>query len=356
MQSIPFGHQMTFIPSRCAKSIATSAWLALLCLATWGCNPPTSIPSDNRPQGGPKDSKVTLLLNWYPEAEHGGYYAALVHGYYAEEGLDVTIRPGGKSVVVAPEIELGRVQFGIGNADDVLMARSEEAKLVALMAPLQDGPRCIMVRADSNIHSLQDLKNVKLLIDLGRPYIPFLKSRGLLDSSVQTVPYMGTVTELVAGPGVAQQAYNFSEPLLAEQAGVPVRTLMLSEVGYNPYACCLITSKHLIREQPELARKMVRASIKGWQKYLTDAKLTNEFILKQNEQGMTLEALDYGVLKLKDLCLPRQMPESELGKMELERWQSLHQELVKLKLINPDKVSPQDAFDDQFLPASQASN
>ncbi len=100
---------------------------------------------------------------------------------------------------------------------------------------------------------------------------------------------------------------------------------------------------------------MVRASIKGWQKYLTDAKLTNEFILKQNEQGMTLEALDYGVLKLKDLCLPRQMPESELGKMELERWQSLHQELVKLKLINPDKVSLKMlSMTNSF--ASQASN
>ena len=55
--------------------------------------------------------KVSLLLNWYPEAEHGGFYAAQVHGIYESFGLDVEIRPGGKTIVVAQELVLGRVQF-----------------------------------------------------------------------------------------------------------------------------------------------------------------------------------------------------------------------------------------------------
>ena len=41
---------------------------------------------------------VTLQLNWFPEAEHGGYYAALVHGFFADEGLDVEIIPAGREV------------------------------------------------------------------------------------------------------------------------------------------------------------------------------------------------------------------------------------------------------------------
>ena len=39
--------------------------------------------------------KISLQLNWFPEAEHGGYYAARLNGYYAEEGLDVELLPGG---------------------------------------------------------------------------------------------------------------------------------------------------------------------------------------------------------------------------------------------------------------------
>ncbi|MFN5947690.1 MAG: ABC transporter substrate-binding protein, partial [Pirellulaceae bacterium] len=79
----------------------------------------------------PANPKVKIVLNWYPEAEHGGFYAALVHGIYKSHGLDVEIVPGGKGVSVPPELELGRAQFGIGNADDVLMARSADSSMVA---------------------------------------------------------------------------------------------------------------------------------------------------------------------------------------------------------------------------------
>ena len=41
---------------------------------------------------------MTLQLNWFPEAEHGGYYAALVRGYYRDAGLDVKILPGGPNI------------------------------------------------------------------------------------------------------------------------------------------------------------------------------------------------------------------------------------------------------------------
>ncbi len=218
MQSIPFGHQMTFIPSRCAKSIATSAWLALLCLATWGCNPPTSIPSDNRPQGGPKDSKVTLLLNWYP----------------AKPNTADTTLP---SFTVITQRKVSRSRF-------VRVAKALSWLPKSNWAASSSGSEMRMMcswlvrKRPSSLRSWLPYKTVHVAswsepiqysfpprseecqaTDRSRKAIhPFLKSRGLLDSSVQTVPYMGTVTELVAGPGVAQQAYNFSEPLLAEQA------------------------------------------------------------------------------------------------------------------------------------------
>lgn len=297
----------------------------------------------------PGNPKVVLQLNWYPEAEHGGFYAALVHGIYAKHGLDVEIRAGGRSIVVAPELTLGRAQFGVANADDVLMARSEEAPLVALMAPMQNGPRCIMVRQDSGIESLAQLKNIKLQIDSGRPYIPFLKKKGLLDASVQIVPYYGTVAELVAGPGVAQQAYNFSEPFLAEEKGVAVRNLMLSEVGYNPYASCLVCTEKQLQEQGSIVEKMVQASVEGWQKYMESPAETNAYILKQNNQGMTAEALKYGSEKLKDLCLPNSLDSAKMGQMDEGRWQELRDILVDLNLIKGDKVDAKKCFELKYL-------
>ena len=79
----------------------------------------------------------------------------------------------------------------------------------------------------------------------------FHAGRGVLDG-VKEVPYHGSVASLVADPNIAIQAYSFAEPLLAEQQGVPVRRLMVSDLGWNPYASVLITTGKLIEEQPEL--------------------------------------------------------------------------------------------------------
>ena len=54
--------------------------------------------------------KVQLALNWFPEAEHGGLYAAAVHGYYEENGVEVEILGGGPD---APIIALATKDHGL---------------------------------------------------------------------------------------------------------------------------------------------------------------------------------------------------------------------------------------------------
>ncbi len=301
---------------------------------------------------GGKKTKVALLLNWYPEAEHGGFYAAKVHGIYEKYGLDVDIQSGGKTTVVAQSLSLGRVQFGVANADDVLVARNQDVPMVALMAPIQIGPRCIMVRKDSGITSFEQLKNLTLQIDSGRPYVAFMKSKGLLDESVKIAPYFGTVAQLVAGPGYAAQGYTFSEPFMAQQQGVEVTQLMMSDLGYNPYASLLVSMEPYTKENAEVCRKMVQASIEGWQRYLLDPKETNAVILAANKQGLTREALDYGVEALKPLCYVNQVTQ-DIGAMSPERWTQLADTLVELKLIDRSKLKLEASYTLGFLPKSE---
>jgi NitT/TauT family transport system substrate-binding protein len=305
-------------------------------------------------KGGPGElTKVTLLLNWYPEAEHGGFYAAQVLGIFEQYGLDVEIRPGGKTIVVPQELILGRIQFGVANADDVLVARNQDLDLVGLMAPIQDGPRCILTRKDSGIDSFEKLRNVKLQIDSTRPYVPFLKSKGLIQEGVEVVPYFGSVSQVVAEKGFACQGYNFSEPFMARKAGVEVNELMLSSIGYNPYASLLVTTEKYVKTNPEICEKMVKASIEGWRKYLENPDATNVIILKNNKQGLDKAALDFGVGAMKKLCIPEGESQTIVGQMSLERWTQLYETLASLKLIDGKKGSPATAFTDRFLSAVQ---
>ncbi|MBU6237011.1 MAG: ABC transporter substrate-binding protein [Planctomycetes bacterium] len=331
-----------------------------LCWAMVGCDAPnakkaeTAVAKNTASQNktdAPKATKVALLLNWYPEAEHGGFYAAQVHGIYEKYGLDVDIQPGGKNTVVPQSLTLRRVQFGVANADDVLVARNQDVPLVALMAPIQDGPRCIMVRADSGITSFEQLKNVTLQIDSTRPYIPFLKSKGLLDDSVKLAPYFGSVAQLVAGPGYAAQGYNFSEPFMARQQGVEVNQLMMSDIGYNPYASLLVATSDYVDGNADVCKRMVQASKEGWVKYLSDPVQTNEVILKANKQGLEKPALEFGVEALKPLCM-KDGDESRVGQMSRDRWTQLADTLVELKLIDRAKVNVDASFRADLLEPS----
>src|SRR3954467_14176987 len=118
--------------------------LSTLLLTLAGCsNPPREGPATTASGSGSGLKKVKLLLNWFPEAEHGGFYAALVNGYYREAGLDVDIVPGGPTVPVVQQVAGRQVEFGIANADPILFGRAEGAPVIAVMAPLQISPRCI---------------------------------------------------------------------------------------------------------------------------------------------------------------------------------------------------------------------
>ena len=131
--------------------------LGLLVGLLLGCNSPDpNIDSESEQASTKTLTKVTLQLNWFPEAEHGGYYAAALHGFFEEEGLEVEILPGGPNSPVIQQLVSSQAEFVVGNADQVLTSRAKDSEAVALFAPLQNSPRCIMVHEAAGIESLAD--------------------------------------------------------------------------------------------------------------------------------------------------------------------------------------------------------
>jgi NitT/TauT family transport system substrate-binding protein len=336
-------------------------WLAVH-FALAGCNAQSSSPSSAGSasiSGRPVESQpilVDLQLNWRPEAEHGGYYAALVHGEFAAEGLQVTIKPGGPEVPVMESVATGRVMFGVDNADKLLRARAEDADLVAVFAPIQNSPRCLMVHEESGIRRLEDLsgaEGITLAWNPIQPFAIFLKKK--LDlSRIQMTRYAGTVGPFLLDKKYVQQAYNISEPYLAIEQGARPVNLMLSDVGFNPYTSVLLTSRDMLTRRPEVVRKMVRASQRGWQKYLVDPAETNRRIAELNPE-MPTAVLEFGAKELRSLCLPDGLDNRELGRMESERWETLARQLEEIEVIAPGAVKAGDAFTTEFVPAAETN-
>jgi len=308
-----------------------------------GCGSP-----DSGSAVGSDKTEVTLALNWYPEAEHGGYYAALKHGFYDEAGLDVTIVPGGPGAPVIQEVATGKATFGVATADRALLGRAQGADVVAVMAPLQNSPRCIIVHEASGIAGFEQLENLTLAISTAGPWALFLQKQLPL-KNVDVVPYPGNVAEFLINDKYAQQGYVFSEPFVAEKAGGDPRCLMVSDLGFNPYTSILIVQGDTIRSDPEVVEKMVQASIRGWQKYLTEPEETNAYIHEQNPE-MDLDILAYGARAMKPLCITDTTPLEQLGTMTADRWQTLAEQMVEVEVIESGAVDPGEAFTTQFLP------
>lgn len=323
---------------------------AIVMLLLTGC----SAKSQRAEEAGERLRPVAVQLNWYAEAEHGGVYQALADGTYESAGFQVEIRPGGRATPVAAEVVMGRADFAITNADDVVLFRAQGADIVALMSAMQNHPRCILVREDSGVTSLDDLAGLTLQRQEGRGFIEFLRRAGKLDG-VKEVPYHGSVSNLVGDPKVAIQAYSFAEPYLARGEGVEVRTLMVSELGWNPYSSVLVTRGELIREQPELVAQFVAATREGWRNYLSDPAAGNRAILAANQHGMTAAALQFGAEELVTLAIPEPLALQDVGTMTAARWQELVLQMEEIELIKPGSVAAEDCFTLAFLSTSAAA-
>ena len=315
-----------------------------------GCTSSVDPNTSAAPDGKAARQAVTLMLNWFPEAEHGGYYAALTHGYYEEEGLDVTIQPGGPKAPVLQNVADGIVTFGVDNADKLVLARAQQADIVALLAPIQTSPRCIMVRQDSPVKTFEDLARQPewtLAMNTGQPFALYLQKR--LDlGNVQIVPYSGNVAPFLLEDHYGQQAYTFSEPFIAEEKGVETRTLLVADIGFNPYTSLLIAGRKVLDEQPEIVAKMVRASRRGWQTYLDSPEETNVTIHQENPE-MGQSVLEFGVKALEPLCLPSSLPPEKLGQMTEARWTELVSQMVEIGSIEPERVTAESCWTEKFL-------
>src|ERR1017187_9391819 len=94
---------------------------------------------------------VRLQLDWYPQPEHGGFFAAQLLGYYRAEGLDLTLLPLPQYGSAAQLVASGKADFGLGSSDAILEWNSNGLPLVAVSATMQHDPQAVMVHKDSPV-------------------------------------------------------------------------------------------------------------------------------------------------------------------------------------------------------------
>ncbi|HYN88176.1 MAG TPA: ABC transporter substrate-binding protein [Ardenticatenaceae bacterium] len=105
---------------------------------------------------------VSLQLQWVPQSQFAGYYAALDQGFYTDEGLDVTIKPGAVEIVPQQVVATGGAEFGIAWVPKVLASREQGADLVNIAQVFQRSGTLEISWADSGITEPEDWRGKRV--------------------------------------------------------------------------------------------------------------------------------------------------------------------------------------------------
>src|SRR5690625_2768676 len=160
-------------------------------------------------------TEVTHVLNWFAQPAHAGNYAAIKAGIYEDYGLDVDIEQGGPQVSATQIVASGKAQFGIANADEVLMARDEGLPLVAVAAGFQDTPQAFAFHEGQEVDSVEDFNGREVFVTPGAGYWEYLKSEYDI-SDVKEMAHTGSLLNFISNEESIAQVFAQSEPFCLE--------------------------------------------------------------------------------------------------------------------------------------------
>lgn len=162
---------------------------------------------------------VTLQLKWVTQAQFAGYYVAAAKGFYEEEGLNVTILPGGPDVAPTQVIAGGGADVVIDWMPSALAAREKGLALVNIAQPFKSSGMMLTCLKESGVAAPTDFADKTLGVWFGGNEYPFLNWMNKL--GLATDGSAGGVT-------VLKQGFNV-DPLLQKQAAC------VSTMTYNEY-------------------------------------------------------------------------------------------------------------------------
>ena len=209
-------------------------------------------------------------------------------GLYEKNGLKVKIIQGSTNVNVPRLIASNSVEFGIGSNSFIplnMVANKIPGK--AVMAIFQKDPQIIMTHPDSDIRNLKDMRDLPIMISdasIGAFWL-WLKSKyDFTDNQIRKKTF--SLAPFLSNKSSIQQGYLTSEPFLVErEAGFTPRVFLLADYGYPSYGAMVLASSNVLKNNPEIVRAFVDASIEGWRQYIyDDPTLGNELIMLENNE------------------------------------------------------------------------
>jgi NitT/TauT family transport system substrate-binding protein len=313
---------------------SSTSLLTVLLLVLVACGP--------REVEKPPD-KVTVQLTWYHQANFAGFYVADRQGYYAEEGLAVTLLPlpgpGADTIALVMD---GTADFGVTFGAGMVAAHSQGRPITAIATIYRRYPLVFMTLADSGLARPHDFPGhtVRTLVPGGSAVVfrALMTRLGLDPDSVQEVDVGYDLSPFFAGQVDIFPGYLINEVLTARERGYQVNLILPDDYGIHLYGDTLFTTERLIQENPDRVLRFLRATLRGWRWAVENPQEAGPLALKYDPK---LDAAHQVAMMEAQIPLVH-TGEDQIGWMRAEVWQETHDILLKQGLlagpVDVDKV------------------
>lgn len=325
-------------------SIALAGALMLTTLS--GC-------SKKEEKSANKGEKVTVVLDWTPNTNHTGLYTALENGYYKDQGLDVEIvQPpeGGAASLVAS----GKADFGISYQEEVTYAKTSDDPLPikAIAAVIQHNSSGFASPKDKNIETPKDFEG-KIYGGWGSESetaaIKAVMEKTGADFDKVTIADIGQDDFFTATTNSVDFAWIYEgwDVVQAKLKNFDLNFIPLNQFDkrLDYYTPVIISNETLLNDNPELAKKFMKATTEGYQFAIDNPEEAAKILVKhapEIDEELAIESQKFLASKYKDDA-PR------WGEMKDEVWNNYTAFLKEYGLINKN-LKPEDAYTNEFLP------
>ena len=248
--------------------------------------------------------KVTFRLNWLLYGFHTPFYLGLERGYYKDEKIDLTIGEGQGSVRAVQTVGAKGDMFGLADGGSVVAGVSKGAPVKAVMAVTNSSPYSLAVRADAGIKTLKDVEGKTVASapgEAGLQLLPALFARNGVDIDkvkILRVDGAGKMVAVAEKRAEGLMAGLDNQSLTLPKQGVPLIDFAYSKYGTNTVGLTIFTHNDLIRDNPDLVRRFVKATVRSFEAAIKDPQAAikaGQKVKPDLETGLSLEQLNVGI-------------------------------------------------------------
>jgi len=284
------------------------------------------------------NQKVTLQLSWLHQFQFAGYYIAKEKGFYKDVGIDVDIKEFQFGMNLSTVVENEKADFAIGRSS-LLIDKANGKDVVALFSAFQNSPLILLVREDSNIKTLKDLKNKKVVITTdakgSASILAMLSSKKIFPNDIIVQKHSFNLDDLINAKTDAMGSYISNEPIRLEDKGIKYKIFDPKDYDFNFYSDILFTSSSFIKNNSELTKAFYEATLKGWQYAFENIGKTALVIqTKYNSQNKSLVHLVAEGEALKKLAFTKTV--DTVGSLEKNKLQKIVDIYKVMGLMNKD--------------------